>query len=131
MNEPIEPEPPEPSAQPPMQVPAQEPIPAELAAVSSSRPNRGAAYWAKRLVACNPFYLLSAALLLYGCYRISAEPELAEHNSFHLFFNFGSLQIYEMLVVITAIFLASRRIWYDSTLLIGLENLLLFVPFIL
>ena len=88
-------------------------------------------YWTKRLLACNPFYLLSAALLLYGCYRISIEPGVAQRNSFHLFFNFGSLQFYEALLVATAIFLAGRRIWYDSTLLFGLENMLLFVPFIL
>ena len=36
-----------------------------------------------------------------------------------------------MLLVTTAIVLARRRIWYDSTLLVGLENLLVFVPFIL
>ena len=53
-------------------------------------PHRAFAYWAKRLLACNPFYLLSAALLLYGCYRISIaiEPGIKQHNSFHLYFNF-------------------------------------------
>src|SRR5207237_7330887 len=35
------------------------------------------------------------------------------------------------LVVGTAIFLARRGIQYDSTLLVGLENLLIFVPFML
>lgn len=88
-------------------------------------------YWLKRLLACNPFYLVSVALLLYGCYRISLEPGIFGKESAHLLFNFSSLQTYELLLVITAIFLARRRIWYDSTLLVGLENLLLLVPFIL
>ncbi len=95
-----------------------------------SRP-MAVSHWARRLLACNPFYLLSAALLLYGCYRISIETGVTQRNSFHLFFNFSSLQFYEALIVATAIFLAGRRIWYDSTLLVGLENMLLFVPFIL
>ena len=31
---------------------------------------------------------------------------------------------YEVLLVLTAVLLARRGIWYDSTLLVGLENLL-------
>jgi hypothetical protein len=88
-------------------------------------------HWLKRLLACNPFYLVSVALLLFGCYRISLEPGIFGKESAHLLFNFSSLQTYELLLVATAIFLARRRIWYDSTLLVGLENLLLLVPFIL
>ncbi len=87
--------------------------------------------WLGRLLVCNPFYLLSVALLLFGCYRISLEPALFNHEAAHLFFNFTSLQVYELLLVLTAVFLAARRIWYDSTLLVGIENLLIFVPFIL
>jgi hypothetical protein len=94
-------------------------------------PKRTFGYWARRLLACNPFYLVSAALLLYGCYEISTDPEVQRQNLLHLFLNFGSIQVYELLLVATAIFLARRRIWYDSTLLFGLENLLLSVPFIL
>src|SRR4051812_13886376 len=76
-------------------------------------------YWLKRFLACNPFYLVSVALLLYGCYRISMEPKLFGQESLHLVFNFSSLQFYEILLVLTAIFLARRQIWYDSTLLVG------------
>lgn len=94
-------------------------------------PRPSGAHWLKRLLACNPFYLVSVALLLYGCYRISIEPGIFGKESAHLIFNFSSLQTYELLLVVTAIFLAHRRIWYDSTLLVGLENLLLLVPFIL
>lgn len=88
-------------------------------------------YWAKRLLVCNPFYLVSAALLLYGLYRISVERTLFTEEISQLAFNLTSLEFYEVLLVITAIFLAARRIWYDSTLLVALENLLVFVPFIL
>src|SRR5215470_7841238 len=68
-------------------------------------PLPSAAHWLRRLLACNPFYLASVALLLYGCYRISLEPGIFGKESAHLIFNFGSLQTYELLLVVTAIFL--------------------------
>jgi hypothetical protein len=88
-------------------------------------------YWVRRFLACNPFYLVSAAMLLFGVYRISVDPAFLTRETAQLIFNFSALQVYEILLVLTAAFLAARRIWYDSTLLVGLENLLLFVPFIL
>jgi hypothetical protein len=91
----------------------------------------GVVHWARRFLACNPFYLVSAALLLYGIYRVSTDASFLPREAAQLAFNFSSLEFYELLLVATAIFLARRRIWYDSTLLVGLENLLVFVPFIL
>jgi len=88
-------------------------------------------HWLKRLLGCNPFYLISAALLLYGCYRVSIDSTFLKEETANLLFNFSSLQLYEILLVATAIFLAARRVWYDSTLLVGLENTLILVPFIL
>ena len=87
-------------------------------------------WWLQKVFACNPFYPISAALLLYGCYRVSLDAPLLNLETARLLFNFSSVQIYEVLLVFTAIFLARRRLWYDSTLLVGLENLLVFVPFI-
>jgi hypothetical protein len=111
--------------------PQPNPIPPVIGSMSLQVPRHTFGYWARRLLACNPFYLVSAALLLYGCYQISTEPEVQGQDSVHLFFNFGSIQFYELLLIVTAIFLARRKIWYDSTLLFGLENMLLIVPFIL
>jgi hypothetical protein len=88
-------------------------------------------YWAKRFLVCNPFYLVSAALLLFGMYRISMDRNVFTQEISQLAFNLSSLEFYEILLVVTAIFLAGRRVWYDSTLLVGLENLFVFVPFIL
>lgn len=88
-------------------------------------------WWLRKLFACNPFYLVSAALLLFGCYRVSMDAPFLSVESARLLFNFSSVQIYEVLLVFTAIFLARHCLWYDSTLLVGLENLLVFVPFIL
>jgi hypothetical protein len=68
--------------------------------------------------------------LLYGCYRVSLDAPFLSRESARLVFNFTSVQTYEILLVLVAIFLARRRLWYDSTLLVGLENLLVFVPFI-
>src|SRR5512140_46977 len=86
--------------------------------------SRPITYWVKRFLACNPFYLVSAALLLYGFYRVSVDANFLRGEAAQLWFNFGSLQCYEILLVLTASLLARRRIWYDSTLLVWLVNLL-------
>ena len=88
-------------------------------------------YWMRHLLACNPFYLISAACLLYGSYRFTTGPAFRTAELGPVSAIFGSLQVYELLLVITAIFLASREIWYDSTLLVTMENLLVLIPFIL
>src|SRR5438034_2171965 len=90
-----------------------------------------ASRWFVRFLACNPFYIFSAALLLYGLYRVSVDPHFLSKETTHLMFNFSALQFYELLLVTTAIFLAGRGIWYDSMLLVGLENMLVLVPFLL
>ncbi len=88
-------------------------------------------HWLKRLFACNPFYLVSAALLLFGMYRVSIETSFLPTEVARLTFNFSSLQVYELLLVGVAVVLAGRAIWYDAKLLLVLENLLWLVPFIL
>ncbi|HYG36070.1 MAG TPA: hypothetical protein VEC99_14870 [Clostridia bacterium] len=108
----------------------------QLATATGANPDLGspASYpWGsmRRFLACNPLYLMSAALLLYSFYLVSADPNFLLTEVAKLSFNLGSLQLYEVLVVATAIFLARRAVWYDSTLLVGLENLLVLVPFIL
>ncbi len=92
---------------------------------------RPVSYWVKKLLVCNPFYLVSAALLLYGFYLVSTDANFPGKEIAQLAFNFSALQCYEVLLVATAILLARRRIWYDSNLLIFLENGLILVPFIL
>ena len=87
-------------------------------------------WWLRKFFACNPFYLVSAALLLFGCYRVSLDASFLNLDTARVVFNFTSMQIYEIALVMVAIFLVRRQLWYDSTLLVGLENLLLFVPFI-
>jgi hypothetical protein len=88
-------------------------------------------HWLRQLFACNPLYLVSAALLLYSFYLVSADPNFLRAEVSQLWFKLCSLQLYEIVLVLTAIFLAGRAVWYDSTLLVGLENLFLLVPFIL
>src|SRR6516225_1462027 len=115
--------------------PAPEKLPASIAAsppsIEFTSPANHAGDLIRRFLACNPWYLLSAALLLYSFYLISADRSFLTSEVSQLSFNLGSLQLYEALVVVTAIFLARRAIWYDSTLLVGLESLLVLVPFIL
>jgi hypothetical protein len=111
---------------PPPIAPGSETIPSLN--LSTSKP---LSWWLRKFFACNPFYLVSAALLLYGLYRVSIDEPFVNHETARLLFSFGSVQIYEILLVVVAIFLARRCLWYDSMLLVGLENLLVFVPFIL
>ncbi len=96
-----------------------------------SPPPRPVSFWLKKLLVCNPFYLASAALLLYGIHRLSIDVNLFATEMRQLVFNFAALQVYEILVVVTAGLLVTRKIWYDSSLLVVLENLLWIVPFIL
>src|SRR6266700_1645471 len=105
--------------------------PGGVLAAKLQPPARPLSYWLRRFLACNPFYLVSAALLLFGFYRVSVDPGFLTRETSQLIFNFTSLQFYEVLLVVTAIFLGRRRIWYDSTLLISLENMFVLVPFIL
>jgi hypothetical protein len=108
---------------PPLSEPAIAPPPHKL--------GRSFTDWLKRLFVCNPFYLVSAALLLYGVHRISVDGGLFVAETSQLLFNFSALQIYEVLLALTATLLITRRIWYEATLLVALENMLWVVPFIL
>src|SRR6187549_3544167 len=73
--------------------------------------------WMKHLLARNPFYIISAALLLYSMRRLSFDSRILPSELSQLLFNLSSFQIYELLLAVTAIFLARRAIWYDSGLL--------------
>jgi hypothetical protein len=117
------------------QTESENPAPPVISAPASSTPENSKpkpfSYWAKRFLVCNPCYLVSATLLLFGMYRLSVDGGFFREEISQLAFNLGSLEFYELLLVGTAVFLAARRIWYDSTLLVALENMFLFVPFIL
>src|ERR1043166_439890 len=71
-------------------------------------------YWLKRFLACNPFYLFSAALLLCSFYRISVDPDFLTREIARLVFSFTSLQFYEALLVVTAVFLPRPQTWHAS-----------------
>ena len=87
--------------------------------------------WLRWIVARNPLYPLSAALLLFGINRLSTDPTFLPVEEANLFFNFSALEFYELMLVGVALLLAHRRIHYDATLLTIIENGLVFVPFIL
>lgn len=87
--------------------------------------------WLHYVLDGNPFYVISAVLLLYSMNRLSNGSGLFKSETSQLIFNFSSFQIYELLLVGTAVFLAGRHIWYDSGVLVCLESMFLFVPFIL
>ena len=84
-----------------------------------------------RVLVCNPLYLISAVLVLLGLYYVTHDQRLLDDDTTQLLFNFSSLQLYELCLVITAVVLARRFILRDALLLVVIENVFLFVPFIL
>src|SRR5882762_3272347 len=87
--------------------------------------------WLRLLLAGNPFYIASAALLLFGINRLSVDPRFLSGEEANLIFSFSALQVYEIVLIGVVLFLGARRIFYDSTLLVVLESIVLLVPFIL
>lgn len=108
------------------------PVPPQMpeAVAAQEQPADATVKWLKRLLVCNPFYLASAALLLFGLSRLTLDPRFLTTETREVLFQFGVLQTYGFLLVGTAIWLARRRIWYDSALLVTLENGLLLAPFL-
>ena len=104
------------------------PTPDRMTGVDSIRP---ALDWLRRLLVCNPFFLGSAALLLFGLNRLSVDPGFLEREEAKLLFNFSALEAYEILVVATAIVLSRRALWYDSALLVVMDQGLALAPFLL
>src|SRR5262245_60931783 len=58
---------------------------------ATRRPFASGIRWGKRLWASNPFYPISAALILYGCYRLSVDTVLLKGETPQMIFSFSSL----------------------------------------
>ena len=87
--------------------------------------------WLKWILAQNPFYIASAILLLYAVFRLSTDSKIFAEEVSQLFFNFGSFEVYEIMLAATAVVLVRRKILYDFSLLVCIESMFAFVPFIL
>ena len=83
------------------------------------------------IVAGNPFYPLSAVLVLFGIFLLSGEERLFGAELIQLWFNFGAVEGYGLLIVVTSLFLVRRGIYYDTLMLVVLGTLPILVPFIL
>ncbi|GEM_PF-2106820 len=83
------------------------------------------------IVLGNPFYPLSVALVLLGVFLLSGEEKMFGSELNQLFFNFGSVEFYGLLVALTAVFLFRGQIYYDTLLLVVIATMPLLVPFIL
>lgn len=115
-----------PALDPDGSAPARAPAPAPLLPQFDWR------YWARRLLVCNPFFLCSVALLLWGVDQLTGDPRfLGGDETRQLLFVFFALQLYELVVVGTAIVLGRRQVWYDSALLTVLDHGLVLVPFMM
>jgi hypothetical protein len=78
-----------------------------------------------------PLFLGSAALFLFALNRQSVDPGFLEREEAKLLFNFAALEGYEIPVVETALLLSRRALWYDSALLVVLDQGLALAPFLL
>ena len=80
-------------------------------------------------VARNPIYILSAALMLTGCFLISRALDIETGESAPLLALIATLQAYEILLIAIAVFLIrTNRAPADGRLLLLLELLFLFDP---
>src|SRR5207237_869444 len=68
---------------PPIVGSAANPIPESL----RPDPRLECSYWLKRFFACNPFYLVSAALLLFALYQLSTDSMFPNREVAQLTFN--------------------------------------------
>ncbi len=83
------------------------------------------------IVAGNPFYPLSAVLVLFGIFLMSGDERLFGGELAQLWFNFGAVEGYGLLIGLTALFLFRRGVHYDTLMLVVLATLPILVPFIL
>lgn len=83
------------------------------------------------IVAGNPFYPMSAVLVLLGVFLLSGEEAFFGSETRQLVFNMSAVQIYGLLMVGTAIYLNRKQIIYDAVLLAALVSLPILVPFVL
>ena len=79
----------------------------------------------RALVAHNPFYLLSALLMLAGCYTLSRTLALKPGSMGKLLVLLGTLNGYELLVILLALLLARRGLERDPRVLLLVESFFL------
>lgn len=87
--------------------------------------------WVRWLLAGNPFYPVSAGLVLLGVFLLSGEQRIFDTELRQLWFNLGAVSGYGFLMVFTAVWLYRRRVHYETIMLAVLVALPILTPFIL
>ncbi len=87
--------------------------------------------WVRQIVLCNPLYLVSAVLIALGIFLVTRDERFFDTDASQLVFNFSSVQLYALVLVAAVIFLVRRNVPCDALLLIVIESVFVFVPFIL
>ncbi|MFP4379445.1 MAG: hypothetical protein ACLFUS_02995 [Candidatus Sumerlaeia bacterium] len=81
------------------------------------------------IVSRNYFYLISAALMLFGCYKLMYSPLIEGTHFFKTLISLSVLQAYEVLVIGTALVIVVRfKELNDAWLLLIAELIILFDP---
>jgi len=87
--------------------------------------------WLRLLLLGIRFIFASAALLLFGIKPSFGRPSFPERRGSQPDLQFLGVAGLRIVLIGVVVFLAARRISNDSTLLVVLESIVLFVPFIL
>ncbi|NQZ56375.1 MAG: hypothetical protein HRT88_02740 [Lentisphaeraceae bacterium] len=89
-------------------------------------------FFKRFLLTCNPWFLASTVLILFGIYSFSNDSAYAgEHAEVtQPVLSFVSLQIYEVLALAAALIFRKWRQWHDSVFLLIVGSLLIFIPFL-
>ena len=86
-------------------------------------------FLSKFIVTCNPWFLSSAVMLLYGIYQVRVDKIFLDSEELEVLFSFFTLQIYEAMALFSAWFFLKRKLSYDAVFLIVVVGILSLIPF--
>ncbi|MCH2209455.1 MAG: hypothetical protein MK132_26835, partial [Lentisphaerales bacterium] len=87
-------------------------------------------FWNKFIVTCNPWFLSSAVILLFGIYQIRVDEVFLGSEEVEVLYSFFTLQVYEIMALLSAWCFLKRRLNYDAVFLIIVVGILSLVPFL-
>lgn len=87
-------------------------------------------FLSKFIVTCNPWFLSSAVMLLYGIYQVRVDKIFLDSEELEVLFSFFTLQIYEAMAIFSAWFFLKRKLSYDAVFLIVVVGILSLIPFL-
>ena len=84
----------------------------------------------KFILTCNPWFLSSAVMLLYGIYQVRVDKIFLDSEELEVLFSFFTLQVYEAMALFSAWYFLRRKLSYDAVFLIVVVGILSLIPFL-